>query len=191
MNAPRGTRASVFPLSISLGLLVVGCASGPPAPRGPLELPEEWTVYFRSDAAPSRTVIGAPIDRLGELVPGVYQHLGLGAARATNTGEYLFITPNLRIEGELYAGERNSDYIDCGRGIHGLRADLYRVEFAMFTRLRPGPDGGTTVETLMGGVARAREMNSGTIHCRGTGKLETMIADLLRVRSSGPMADTA
>lgn len=50
------------------------------------------------------------------------------------------------------------------------------------TRLKPAPGAGrTTVETLVGGRARALEATTGILPCRGTGKLEAQIAQVLRL----------
>ena len=176
-------RRSVLPLLLTIQ--VAGCASaGSGAPAGgPLELPERFTTVFRGDVEPHREVIPAPIERVAEQVPGAYELMGLPVALASNTEELMFITPALRISGTLYEGERNSDYINCGRGVNGPRADTYEVEFALYTTLKPDENGFTVVETALSGFAGDRTTRSGDVACAGTGRLERDIARVLRSRA--------
>lgn len=167
-------------------VLTAACAGGSPSRPGPLELPDRWEVRFRADVLPYRTVVPAPIERVAPEVEEVYRLMGLAAARATNTEDLLFITPNLRITGRLYEGEWNSDYLDCGEGFGGQRANTDEIRFAAYTRLTEEVPGETVVETQLGGTAVPREgvASTGSAYCSGTGKLEQRISDLLRARAS-------
>lgn len=165
--------------------LLAGCGGstgGPKAARD-LELPERYFVRFRADADPHRSTVPAPLAQVEEAIPFAYRQVGFPVGRAGG-GDNLFITPTLRIKSQLYEGERTSKYIDCGSGPGGPRADLYQVEFVLLTRLRP--DGGerTIVETILDGRAKDRAVSAYPVACRGTGRLEGEIAELLRRRVS-------
>lgn len=178
------THAALIPL---LTAVLVACgASGPSGSSlGRLDSPELFSAFSRADVSAHRSEVAAPVDRVAAVLPGVYDYLGLPVDRVEDARPVLFATPDLRIRGQLYEGERNSDYIDCGEtGPGGERADLYEVEFVVMTRLRDDGQGGTIVETLLNGAARRPGVtDDSAVRCRGTGKLELQIATLLRARA--------
>lgn len=175
-------RSSVSPVLLALPLLLSACATGGGgAGHRPADLPDRYSVIFTDDVPAHETMLDAPIDRVNELVPVVYEFLGLPLDPASRARDRLHVTPNMRIQGQLYPGEKTSAYLDCGSASPGgPRADLPGVRFAIVTRLREGGDGETVVETLMSGTAPRDAVTGGTIRCRGTGKLEGQIAQLLR-----------
>lgn len=163
-------------------LVVAACAggSGSRSFENPLGLRQDASGELRTTAPMHRTEVSAAPEELAEKVPEIYRYLGLEAATAGTSDPLTFFTASMRITGQLYEGEPNSAYIDCGSAIQGERADLFDVEFALATRLRPRPDGGTVVETRLEGLARDRYVNEAPVRCGGTGKLEGEIAELLR-----------
>lgn len=164
-------------------LLVTGCASaGRPAHESaPLQVPDKFSVRVR-EMPGHQTVLDEPIDRVWQVVPGVYKHMGLPAAPASNTRHLVYMTPHMTIRGLLYAPERNSAYIDCGEGVGGTRADIYEVSFVLVTTVRAGPSNNTIVETMIDGNARDRSRGDSGVPCHGTGKLEREIGELIRIR---------
>lgn len=181
-------RVQVAVLPTLIALLAACGTPGPPgSSMGRLDSPDLYSAFNRADVPAHQSVVDAPVERVAALVPGVYRFLGLPARRIEDAPNPLFTTSNLRIRGRLYEGERNSDYVDCGAtGPGGERADLYEVEFVAMTRLRERSSGGTLVETLLNGLARRPGVtDDSAVRCRGTGKLEQQIADLLRTRASG------
>jgi hypothetical protein len=176
---PSPTRRLAF---LVVALLVVGCASSAGTPRAgsPLQTPDRFSVSFRSDVPRFSDTLHVPIDVVWQVVPVVYRELGYPAAAATNTRERVYMTPFMTIGAALYAGERNSTYIDCGTGFAGNRADSHEVSFAIVTRVVPGRDNSPMVETLIDGSARPRDASSSPVPCTGTGKLERVIGNLIR-----------
>jgi len=184
VGAPNRTDLMRRPLLTCLALALVGtaCASGGGAPRSfenPLGLPQNISIEQRREAPVHRTEVSHAAQELASEVTGVYRYLGLEVEESPRD-PYLFFTPSMRITGQLYEGERNSAYLNCGSALQGERADVYEVEFALVTRLRPLEAGGTVVETRMEGRARDRFVNEVPVYCTGTGKLEAEIAELLR-----------
>jgi len=168
--------------SLAAALLGTACSSGGGAPRSfdnPLGLPQNISIEQRREAPVHRVEVTHAAQELASEVPGVYRFLGLEVEESPQD-PYLFYTSNMRITGQLYEGERNSEYLNCGSALQGERADVYEVEFALVTRLRPLEGGGSIVETRLEGRARDRFVNEAPVYCTGTGKLEEQIAELLR-----------
>lgn len=173
-----------LPVIVLMAWTLTACASSGRS-EDPLALPDEFTTYFRGDLAPHRTVLSAPLERVDREVAGAYEYMGLPVALASDPEARIYITPTLQLRGPLYEGERNSDYIDCGTGATGARADQYDLRFAAYTKLSPGEeDGRTVVETLLSGFASSGDIRGGDMPCRGTGKLEESIARILRARAT-------
>ena len=163
-------RRAVLPfLALALG----ACASA-----GGVDV---YTTYFSGELAPHRTVLDVSPERVAEVLPDAYELMGLPVEQSEDRPG-LFLTPEMEIEGSLYEGERNSDYMDCGETAEGPRADGAAIRFALFTRLASHPDGGTAVETALGGFARD-DATGEDVACHGTGKLESQIARVLRIRA--------
>lgn len=170
-------------LALTLAGGLANCTSSTATRRSqqPLETPDRFTIYFRDDAYAHATAVDAPVDEVWKVVPAVFRELGYPGAQASGAG-YVFITPNLQIRGRLYPEEPNSKYIDCGTGITGARADSYVVWFAIVTRVRPGAEGGSIVETAIDGNARDRAHSSNAVRCSGTGVLERAIGEMIVIK---------
>lgn len=169
-------------LPVLAALALGACASTGRARsfESPLGFRQDIAMEEVPEAPLHRTEVRFPVDRVAEELPAVYRYLGLEAPTEGGAEPYTYFTPSMRITGSLYEGEPNSDYIDCGADMQGERADVFQVEFAMATRLRPRDDGTTVVETRLEGRARDRFVNENPVFCRGTGRLEEEIGQLLR-----------
>lgn len=165
-------RLLVFPLLLTASGLACASAAGGPA--------RMFAPYLVGTVAPHRSQVAASVERVSAALPEAYELMGFPVQPDESLGELTFVTPELKIDGPLYEGEMNSDYLDCGVGDDGVRADVYGVRFAVLTRLVPDPSGGTTVETVLSGFAADP---AGEVACRGTGKLEGDIAHVLRIRA--------
>jgi hypothetical protein len=155
------------------GVPLAACASGSGgtanAPRSRMN-----TVWFRRDVIPVRRSLSAPVGTIWAALPQSFAELGFPSSASAREGERIYLTPSLRIHGQLYKGELNSVYLDCGNAAGGGRAaDSYEVTFAMLARLTPQDSGSTLVEVLVDGSARDRTLNlSNALSCTGTGRLE-------------------
>lgn len=79
------------------------------------------------------------------------------------------------------AGERLSQYFECGRGTMGSNAEVMRVTVAAATYLRERADGILEFGTSM--VAQAQDMSGGStppVRCGSLGTLEKKIAEATR-----------
>jgi hypothetical protein len=147
--------------------------------------PDRFSIEYRAESGALTAALPAPVERVAELIPGVFERLGLPVAPASNTRTLTFITPTLKVSGRLYEGESNSDYFDCGRDIRGAQADFLELRFVVLAELRPADDGGTVLETRVDGNARNRYREGSRFPCSGTGKLERQIEALLRHELGG------
>lgn len=178
-----------FRPTLSLGLVLVvsacaGAGGGPSTDRSAGVL-ERFSGGQRVEGATHSVALGAPVAQVAEALPGVYRELGLPVQQVRDTPPITFTTSDLRIQGRLYEGERNSAYLDCGTSMSGPRADTYELQIAVATQLRAAEGGGTVAETFVDGRARDRYANTDPVPCHGTGRLEAQIAELLRQRSGG------
>jgi hypothetical protein len=120
-----------------------------------------------------------------ETLPEVYRYVGFPGGMASSRDALVFISPTATAEGRIYREEPNSLYLDCGAVLGGPRADSHILQFVIVTRIVPLETGGSEIEVIVDGLARARTHNSNAVPCRGTGRLENQIAALLRSRLAG------
>lgn len=80
-----------------------------------------------------------------------------------------------------FAGHRMSEFVDCGSGMTGLKADSYRIYMSLLTLVNPDGQGGTKLETIF--VPVAQDVSAGStdrVPCGSTGQLETMVNESVR-----------
>jgi hypothetical protein len=134
-------------------------------------------------------VISAPVEVVWAAVPLAFRSLGYTGSPSTDAGERVYLTPYLAIRDRLYKGELNSVYFECGRNPTGpIVADAYAITFAILVRLRRQNEGATLVEVLVDGNATDRSQRASSVHCTGTGRLETVILERIeeQLRTLGP-----
>lgn len=157
--------------------LSAGCAGGGGAGAGldvQLGLPEGFSTTYRAEPVVHRSELTASVDQVLDVLPVVYQELGLPAVPDDGMAQ-TFTTPTLRIQGRLYEDERNSEYFRCGTTMSGERADQSELQFVARTRVRANDDGGSLVETVVGARSQDRYSSTDAVACRSTGKLEEEI----------------
>jgi hypothetical protein len=124
--------------------------------------------------------VGAPVARVLEVLPAVYQELGLtpAAEPAVRT---------VRAQGAMarrFQGQATSSYFDCGRGQFGVEiATQYEVRFNLQTTVQPGSSPESS--RLDSGVEAYARNNDGSANallavCHTRGKLEELIAARIR-----------
>jgi len=170
-------------LALLLTPLFVSCAGGGGGSRG-RDL-DRYSIRYRTDVQGYHYALDYSAEAVVEALPGVYEHLGFPGGLASNQDDLLFISPTARAEGRIYPDERNSDYLDCGRGTSGPRADSYILEFVVVTRIVPIDPGGSEIDVIVDGFASDRYHNTNAVPCRGKGKLEGQVADLLELVLAG------
>ena len=83
--------------------------------------------------------------------------------------------------------ERLSRYLECGAGMTGPNADLFRVQLAIATMIQTVSPTRTQIKTALAAGARNLEGNSSdAVRCGTTGELETRIAALVASRLTTP-----
>lgn len=141
------------------------------------------TIDSYSDVGGSTHRVGAAPDRVWELLPAVYQ--GLGIAVGTSIPDAKTIG-NTRLElNRVLGGRPLSTYVNCGEGATGTpQADTYRVTMSILTTLAPTPNGGTQVNTRIGASAVNRAVSGAIVNCASTGRLESLIAERIKTQTN-------
>jgi hypothetical protein len=169
-------------------VLTAACASSGPATTQPAaETVSPVSISARhgglADAelhnaptAVARTVAASP-DAVWRALPTVYERLGISEPGADST-QWAF--GNQTFRPRRIEGERLSRFLDCGRGFTAApRADEYEITLSVVTRLAPGEQGGTRIETTVVGSGKPRAVSGNPVHCRSLGTLEARIAELV------------
>ena len=123
--------------------------------------------------------VGAAPDRVWEVLPAVYQSLGIQVG--TNLPDSKTIG-NLKLElNRTLGGQPLSNFLNCGEGPTGTPlADAYRINMSVLTTLAPAENGGTRVETRIGALATNRAVSGASTNCATTGRLEGLIAERIK-----------
>ena len=141
--------------------------------------------YFPSaGVAPIETELAVPVARAWQVLPDVYEQLGLkmgeisGASRQIGTG---VVKVQGRV-GKLSMGR----IIDCGSASGISNADSYAINLLVRTQIVPARDTtATTVRTLLLASGRqAATAGGGSVSCPSTGELERQIANLVKERAA-------
>ena len=131
----------------------------------------------REDYVPS-AVLDAPRAKVWELLPAVYQELGLpepGADRSTWTVAVVDHRTSRRI-----GNMRMSTLISCGSDLTGQNADTHRIRMTVRTWLEAEGEG-TIARTRVEATASSTEGRASVISCTSRGELENRIAVTLGV----------
>lgn len=168
-------------------LAACGPAASAPS-RGPGEMPTQ--VVSTGDAlhvttsAEVRVVshdVEAPVDRVWNVLPAVYQELGLetsaDAARRTAMGGTSFT--------RRFQGESATRFLDCGMGQFGSQiAANYTIRMTVSTTVNPAADGsGSRLDSMIEAFARSNDgANAVAAQCRSLGRLEQLISERVRAK---------
>ena len=173
--------------SLAAGIAVTLCACSGSRSERP-----QTTVYASEVGSTRITRSGQPVtgfyrahaDSVWKVLPAAFKDLSFPRGSQTNAEQRLFVTQEMTIQRELYDGEANSLYFDCGRTPAGNGvADEYLVTFSIQARVVPDGDTFSHVDVLGEGRARDRtRSNASAVFCYGTGKVEQMVVDAVRKR---------
>jgi hypothetical protein len=164
-------------LTVLVAPFVVSCAG---STGGYATALDGYSVSYRTDLEGVRYSFEASADQVVETLPLVYEQLGFEGSPASSPDQLLVISPTLRAETRIYENERNSEYLDCGQGMTGPRADSYLLEFVLVTEVDALETGGSEIEVIVDGFAYDRYNRSDRVSCRGTGRFAGQIAAVLR-----------
>lgn len=142
------------------------------------------SVQSNADQRISTQWVRAPMNRVQQVLPAVYESLGIPTT-STEEGAALRIVNDGFVVNRRLGGQRVSEYLNCGSTPIGTNmADASTVQIRMVTLVRGG-DTGTELRTQMVGTAYSRAGGSGSgvgAPCRSTGKLEERIAQMVTER---------
>jgi hypothetical protein len=101
----------------------------------------------------------------------------LGIQDAVRDPRNLSITnPDLRVTRRL-GGERLSRFLSCGSGFTGAFADSYRIQMNIHSQVRQGPEGRSTLDTIIQAFGTNRDGTSNTrVSCASRHVLEARLA---------------
>lgn len=137
---------------------------------------------INSETAARTTSVPAPVERVWAALPEVYEALKLPLTMRQDAQRTLG-AQSVRMRAE-FAGQRVSRYVSCGRGLMGGdAADSYEVTLDVVSVAAAAPDGGTTLQSSVGGaVAKPVQTSGDPVQCVTTGRLEERIAQLVAAR---------
>lgn len=129
--------------------------------------------------------VGAPVDRVWQVLPEVYRELGL--AGTANASTRTVSSPSVSFTRRIL-GEPATRFFDCGRGQFGMEiANTHTIHLTAHTTVQPGAtSAGSRLETTIQAFARDNQgANASMSQCRSTGVLEGLIALRVRERLAG------
>ena len=177
-------RLSLVLVLVLCGAPLAGCATGSSGREASSRNGEVFAVRFRTGAPPAKRVLPAPVPVVWAAVPQAFADMGYPGGPSARPDEMVYLTRPLTIDGQLYNGERNSDYLDCGQTPVGtLAADTYEIKFAIVARVSALDADSTLVEVLVDGTARDRGRFTSPVNCSGTGRLEAALLQRLEKRT--------
>ena len=171
--------------AISLGLILaaVACATAP----APSPSQTDRTIVTTLDRVikdqggiPSNTILvkASPAEVMAAL-KSVYSDLGIEVKHYDPTSGQVG-NRNFSKNGSL-AGERISNFLNCGMMILGEAADNYRVTISAISQVTPR-DGGSNIETWLTASARDLGTSSDHVSCATKGTFESKINQLVQER---------
>lgn len=167
-------------------LVVVSCSQattpGTPSPDVRPDVSpsgEGLSIRLGGEVAQPSGTLDAPIERVWEALPVVYQTLGIAAQVRDSTGRHVFGTR--RFTERRAAGKATADLVRCGNQGAGPSAVAgYRIQLTILTTLRSEAAGRTTLITEITGVGESVEGTStGRVRCVSTGELERRVFQLV------------
>ena len=182
-------------LLLLLLLLLAGCAAPDPdtarlpATRPPSVMVSGNTVEVH--LPPDREIVTESVRATAEAawaaLHKAYEDLGI-EVREVNEGALTLGNTRLVVSRRL-AGVPLSRHLECGMGLLGYFADIYRIEMHILSSIVPGGSDGVRVSTYLEAVARNPEGTSGApIPCSSTRRLEREIAVRVRFHAEGGTA---
>jgi hypothetical protein len=170
-------------------LALAACASSSGAPE-PVAQPVTMragtnagnvTLRGTSVSAPNVVEVNAPVARVWQALPSVYEALRVPVTTVV-TNDMLLGNYRVKVRRELGAAPL-SRYLSCGSGSGGQNADTYDVTLTLLTQVAGGSGAAASrVITTVEANAVSAAFGGAPVPCTSTGDLETRIADMIRER---------
>lgn len=136
------------------------------------------TIVIAQTESPSQRTVAAPVARIWNVLPAVYETLGLPITDRNPEGNRMGTT-SFKVRRRL-GNVPLSRYIDCGSTQGSPSADSYEVLLTVLTQLTPSGDT-TAVSTTVDALARPVFVSGEYINCGSTRALEKRFFELLNV----------
>jgi hypothetical protein len=171
----------------SLALLILtGCAAsttGSTAASGPPprldQVGNGYDIRIDNGGATSAFTLQAAPEAAWAALLAAYQKMGIPLSSVDAT-QRTVSAADVEVRRQL-AGKSLSEYLDCGSNLTGLIANSYRVRLTVASALKPGPQGGSTLQTSVSASATSPQgASSAPVNCATTGRLEANLAQLVR-----------
>lgn len=176
-----------FPVAALLAIVVLGsaCASSSPMPQGGstryTRIDTDAGVYeleITKDRSPSLLLLAETPAAVWAALPAAYAALGLQGG-VVDAARRIFGRPRRQSAPKRIADERLGQFLNCGYGVAGSKADTYDVGLAIVTRIDSTAEG-SAVLTWVDAVAKPRDVSSALVECGTNGKLEQLLVDSLQ-----------
>jgi hypothetical protein len=137
------------------------------------------TMSLTQSDDPSRRTVAAPTARVWDVLPAVYQALGLPITDRNNQAQSIGTT-SFKVRRRL-GDAPLSRYLDCGDTQGSPSANSYEVILSVNTRLAPAAGDSTAVSTTVTAQARPVFVSGEYVNCGSTRELEKRFFDILNV----------
>ncbi len=128
-----------------------------------------------AEGSATREVIAAGGEEVWTALQVVYEELEIPLAVVNLANGYM---GNPDFSPRRIGGQRLSRFLDCGYGMTATpRADDYRVNMGVITRVNAAEGGGTSVVTELVANAEARDVSAAPVQCTSKGRLEATIVE--------------
>lgn len=182
----RQSRSRLASLSIIALLAISACAHtesvmGTPDVAVPTTIETANGTYqmdLRNNTRALTDTIAVGVDRAWAALPGVYNALGLTGGGVIDSDDHMYGVSGARLA--RIDGKHLDEYLDCGSGMSGPRANVDEVRVTAITRLIKNAAGGTRVETLVSASAKPRGVSVNPVRCSSRATLEPLIVQRLR-----------
>lgn len=133
-----------------------------------------------SSDASNVVTVSAPVDRVWQVMPWVFDSLGIKVSIA-DAASHTIGDRTLKLRRQL-GNVALSKYIDCGNAQGPPSADTYEIQASIMTQLRADASGGTTVTTTVETSGRPVMLSGEYANCSSRGVLEAKIVSLIKAR---------
>lgn len=168
-------------------VVVAGCATST-TPVAPPPTPQTVRVSGSGGGALAVTTVSdvnahslavpAPVQRVWQALPAVYDSLGIPKTTIDASSRTVGTTGS-RVRRQL-AGVPLSRYLDCGNAQGSPSAETYEINLSVLTSVAPADSGASTVTTAIDAVGRPVAFPGEYTRCASKGVLERRIAEVLR-----------
>ena len=136
------------------------------------------TVEVTTSARAMTTRVNAPVARVWQLLPVVFDSLGISIGHLDHQ-QHVIGTGDFKARGKLGKAPLRR-YVDCGTAKGGVpTADTYEVSMSIMTQVQPADQDASDVSTLVQAAARPLNFAGDYVRCFSTRAVEAEMMQLL------------